>query len=56
MCSQAGVDTDAIANHTLRATATSRLYEQGVKEKQIMETSGHQSVSSVRAYERTTVV
>ena len=50
----AGLNTDNIQNHSLRATSISRMYEKCVPEKQIMEISGHQSVGGVRSYERTT--
>ena len=37
-------------NHSLRATAVSRMYENG---KLISEKSGHRSLKALRAYERT---
>jgi integrase len=40
------------SNHSLRATAASRLYDQNVDEQLICETTGHRS-SAVRAYKRT---
>ena len=52
--SKAEVDTENISNHSLRATAVTRMYEAGIPEKQIMERSGHLSLSGVRNYERTT--
>lgn len=53
MFTAAGLDTEGIHNHSLRATGISRLYNCGVPEKLIMERSGHLSVSSVHSYERT---
>ena len=50
----AGLSTDEIHNHSLRATGISRLYSKGFPEKVIMERSGHQSVGGIRSYERTT--
>ena len=41
-------------NHSLRATAISRLFVNRVPEKIIMEQSGHLSKEGVRSYERTT--
>ena len=43
-----------ISMHSLRATSVSRLFEEGVSEKLIMERSGHLSTSGVRSHERTT--
>ena len=41
-------------NHSLRATAASRLYARRVDEQLIMERTGHSSVAGVRSYKRTT--
>ena len=41
-------------NHSLRATATTRLYHAEVSEKIIQDTSGHRSLYGSRVYERTT--
>ena len=41
-------------NHSLRATAASRLFEKSVPEKVIAERTGHTSLGGLRAYERTT--
>ena len=38
--------------HSLRATCATRLYETGVPEQQIMETTGHSSLA-IREYQRT---
>ena len=48
-----GLDCEGIYNHSLRATGISRLYNNGVPEKLIMERSGHLSVEGIRSYERT---
>lgn len=42
-------------NHSLRATAVTRMYERGVPEKIIAEKSGHKSLKSLRMYEHTSV-
>ena len=41
-------------NHSLRATAISRMYGGGIPEKVIIEKSGHKSIKALRTYERTT--
>jgi len=41
------------SNHSLRASAASRLYQQGFDEQLICETTGHRS-NAVRGYKRTT--
>ena len=40
-------------NHSLRATATSRLYQSGVDEQLVMERTGHRSLDGVCSYKRT---
>ena len=40
-------------NHSLRATAITRMFNNGVEEKIIAETSGHKSIKALRVYERT---
>ena len=52
LCKQAGIEGYK-TNHSLRATATTRLYESGVDEQQIMERTGHRSLEGVRSYKRT---
>lgn len=52
ICALAGLSGHR-TNHSLRATAASRLYESGVDEQLICETTGHRS-NSVRSYKRTT--
>ena len=51
---EASVDTMNKSNHSLRATAISRMYQKNVHEKLIMERSGHISREGVTSYERTT--
>ena len=40
-------------NHSLRATAVSRMYNSGVPETIISDKSGHRSLEALRSYERT---
>ena len=40
-------------NRSLRATSASRLYQSGVDEQLVMERTGHQSLTGVRSYKRT---
>ena len=40
-------------NHSLRATAITRMFNSGVEEKIIAETSGHRSTKALRMYEHT---
>ena len=39
-------------NHSLRATAATRLYHAGVDEQMVMEHTGHRSLEGVRTYKR----
>jgi len=55
MCSEAGL-VGKKTNHSLRATCATRLYQAGVEEQQIMERTGHRSVTGVRCYKRTSDV
>ena len=52
LCSKAGI-TGYKTNHSLRATAASRLYQAGVDEQLVMELTGHHSIEGVRSYKRT---
>ena len=54
MCSEAGFE-GRFTNHSLRATAATRLYAAGGDEQLITEKAGHRS-SSVRAYKRIRVM
>ena len=40
-------------NHSLRATAITRMFNSGIPEKVIAENSGHRSTKALRCYERT---
>jgi len=51
MCKEAGLEGN-FSNHTLRATAVTRMFKAGLAEKQIMKRSAHQSVEGVRTYQR----
>ena len=52
VCADCGLSTQ-YTNHSLRATAITRMYNKGVPEKLISEKSGHRSVKALRVYERT---
>ena len=52
MCKNAGI-TGYHTNHSLRATAATRLHQSGsVEEQEIMERTGHRSIEAVRSYKR----
>ena len=53
LCDSVGIE-GFITNHSLRATAATRLYESGVNEQLIMERTRHRSLEGVRSYKRTT--
>ena len=52
LCKLAGIEGYK-TNHSLRATAATRLYQSGADEQQIMERTGHRSLEGVRSYKRT---
>ena len=52
MCSEAGM-VGYYTNHSLRATAATRLHHHNIEEQQIMERTGHRSAEAVRSYKRT---
>ena len=52
LCNLAGLQL-FYTNHSLRATAAMRLYNSGVDEQLVMETTGHISLEGVRSYKRT---
>ena len=52
---EAELSTENKSNHSLRATAISRMYRASIPEKVIMERSGHLTKEGVRSYERTSV-
>ena len=41
MFKEAGLNADKITNHSLRATATTRMIDAGIPEKVIMDRTGH---------------
>ena len=53
MCEKAGIEKKT--NHSLRATGATRMFEAGVPEKLIQQRTGHQSLDSLRLYERSSV-
>ena len=48
---KAGLET-RYTNHSLRATAITRMFNSGIPEKVIAENSGHRSTKALRCYER----
>ena len=52
LCKSAGI-SGFKTNHSLRATAATRLYQSGVDEQLVMERTGHRSLDGVRNYKRT---
>ena len=52
ICTQAGLEVH-YTNHSLRATAVTRMYNRGVPKNLIAEKSGHKSLKALRAHERT---
>ncbi len=53
LCENAGIQGYK-TNHSLRATAATRLYQSGIDEQLVMERTGHRSLEGVRCYKRTT--
>ena len=51
MCEAAGLQGH-FTNHSLRATAATRLFEAGVDEQLIMQRTGHSTTAGVRSYKR----
>lgn len=51
LCSQAGI-SGFKTNHSLRVTAATRLFQNGVDEQLIMARTGHRSTDGIRAYKR----
>ncbi len=51
MCSEAKIQGSK-TNHSLRATAATQMFQQGVPEKLIQERTGHRSLEGLRSYER----
>ena len=54
ICEEAGIPCEKKSNHSLRATATTRLIDAGVAEKVIMDRTGHRSLDGLKPYARTT--
>ena len=54
LCKEAGIPGFR-TNHSLRATAATRLYNAGVDEQQVMERTGHRSLDGVRSYKHTSM-
>ena len=54
MLQDAGIDNNNKTNHSLRATAITRMMEKNVPSKVIMQRSGHLSKDGLVPYERTT--
>ena len=52
ICEKSGIGVH-YTNHSLRATAITRMFNCGVPEKVIAENSGHRSTKALRCYERT---
>jgi hypothetical protein len=52
MCKLAGIQGFK-TNHSLRATAATRLYSSGIDEQLVMERTGHRSTEGIRSYKRT---
>ena len=51
MCAEAEISGNK-TNHSLRATAATEMFRQGVPEKVIQEQTGHRSIEALRTYER----
>ena len=51
LCESAGLQGH-YTNHSLRATAATRLFEAGVNEQLIMQRTGHSTTAGVRSYKR----
>ena len=56
MFKDCGINSERKTNHSLRATAISRLMEKNVPSRVIMEKSGHMSKDGLVPYERTSAV
>ena len=52
MCEACGIEGFK-TNHSLRATAATRLYSSGIDEQLVMERTGHQSLEGIQSYKRT---
>ena len=54
MCKTGGIHGYK-TNHSLHATAATRLYASGIDEQLVMERTGHRSIEGVRSYKRTSM-
>ena len=54
ICKEAGLSIENRSNHSLRATAATRLMDAGVAEKVIMDRTGHHSSEGLKPYARVT--
>ena len=54
ICSGSGTDAK-YTNHSLRATAITRMFNGNIPEKVIAEKSGHKSTKALRCYEKTSL-
>ena len=52
VCKEAGIQGHK-TNHSLQATAATRLYASGVDEQLVMERIGHRNIEGIRSYKRT---
>lgn len=52
---EGNIDAEHKSNHSLRSTAITRMFENKVPEKLIMERSGHLSVGGLLSYEHSTM-
>ena len=53
LCAQSGIEV-YYTNHSLRATAITRMFNSGIPENVIAETSGHRSTKALTLYEEHT--
>ena len=54
ICADSGLQ-NTYSNHSLRATAITRMFNGNIPEKVIADKSGHRSIKGLRAYEKTSV-
>ena len=48
MCTEAGLSSDGKSNHSLRATAATRMLDAGLPEKIIMNRTGHHCLDGLK--------
>ena len=56
MCKEAGLSSDGKSNHSLRATAATRMLCAGLPEKVIMDRTGHHCLDGLKPYSRMTAL